>query len=984
MEAEGADLTEAFYRFELRGRGWYGSDQFVMLEPAYEPFSPPPYIPAPSGPPRDDGKRLTLFGRLVDQLNGVSSPPQLPDSARQKKEILAVPVVDAPEREDWAVFDLRVPPEYISRPETSARLLQTLRGAEGPLSFEMVGIGGEVHIQLVAGESDVPHLMESLTGYCPDVTLTPGPDRLIRAYQDDQSTFVVDFGLSEEFFLPLASAKSFAIDPLISLVGALALAQENEFLCLQVLFEKVRNPWRQAVREAVMGPDGTGIFLDAPDLLKLAYEKTATPLFAVALRVAAQAEQLSAATRLAARVESFLNQFNNIAGNHLIPLTNEQYDDHAHMVAFLLRETYRAGMLLSTDELASIVHVPDASVRQAALARIGGRTKQAPACDAADGLCLGTNVHRGLATSVRVGPGDRLAHMHVVGASGTGKSTFLLGAALADMEAGHGVVVLDPHGDLIDDLLMRIPEDRLSEVILFDPSQADCPVGLNILAADTDAEREHLASDVVGMFQKLATSWGDSMGSVLSNAVLAIVESKRGGTLLDLRRFLLDAETRKEYLSEVDDEEIHFFWEKSFPIIGTRSIGPILTRLDSFLRSKTMRRVVGVPHSTFDWEEVLSGKRILLAKLSLGLLGAENGSLLGSLLVSQLHQAALRRQQVAKAERSPAFIYVDEFQHFVTPSMASLLSEGRKYGVGLVLAHQTLSQIAGSGVETAVLGNAYTRIVFRVSEGDAAKLGSGFSFFEPRDLLGLARGEAIVRLGGAENDCNLATTLPAPPLRTQPPLLWPSCPDTEPRVDAPDTAPSIDEANTPMNSYPQAEAAAAKAPDVFLPVLMPKSRHWGAEHRYLAHVAARLGQERGFRAVTEEPVAGGRVDVALRRDDLAIACEISVSTEVLHEVGNARKCLAASFEHVVLISTDEGKRTRLKNTLAEEGLAQVLVHSPEELAIFLDTLGDPTPQEKLVRGYKVRVKRQHQSASDMISRRDIVGKVVTRSVQREE
>lgn len=980
MDAEAEAVTEAFYRFELRGRGWYGSKGFVMLEPAYEPFQLPHLVVPNQDRPRDDGKRPSLFGNVLARLGG-AVPPQLP-APQLQSESWDVPVVDAPEREDFAVLDLRVPSGYVSRPESSARLLQALRAVESPLSFELIGTKGKVHVQLSAGESDVPHLTETLAGYYPDVSLIPGPDRLIRALDDNQETFVVDFGLSNEFFLPLASAKSFTIDPLISLVSALTIPQEGEFLALQVLFEKVRNPWREAVRSAMVGPDGTCIFGEHPDFLKAAFLKTETPLFAAVLRVGAQAKTESQAKRLAARVEAFIAQFGSITGNHLIPLSNEHYDDDSHRAAFLLRETHRAGMLLSTEELSSIVHVPDASVRQPALIRTGGRTKKAPSCDAPQGqaLHLGTNTHRGITTEVSLDPVERLAHMHVVGASGTGKSTLLLSAALQDIDAGHGVVVLDPHGDLIDDILLRVPEDRLSDIILFDPSEANCPVGINILHADTEGEREHLASDVVGMFRRLATSWGDSMGSVLANAVLAIVESQRGGTLLDLRRFLIDPATRQSYLAEVADEEVRFFWEKSFSLIGTRSIGPILTKLDSFLRSKTMRRVVGVPRSTFDWEEVLSGRRILLAKLSLGLLGEDNASLLGSLLVSQLHQAALRRQQVGKELRSPAFVYVDEFQHFVTPSMASLLSEGRKYAVGLVLAHQTLAQMSGSGVENAVMGNASTRLIFRVGDADAGKLASGLSFFTAPDLLNLGRGQAVARLGSAERDCNLTTAPPSLPLRSGNPISWPT---VEPEPDDPNDEEEVQEDHSSAPSRSGLESSPSSSPDAFLPVIHPKSRHWGAEHKYLAQVVARLGQERGFRAIHEEPVSGGRVDVSLRRADLAIACEISVSTEVTHELGNARKCLAAGFQHVVLIATDEGKRSRLHSASAELGRPEIRVCSPEELAQFLDTLQVPEAGEKLVRGYKVRVNRQKQSPDEAAKRRDAVGKVMAQSIKKE-
>lgn len=192
-------------------------------------------------------------------------------------------------------------------------------------------------------------------------------------------------------------------------------------------------------------------------------------------------------------------------------------------------------------------------------------------------------------------------------------------------------------------------------------------------------------------------------------------------------------------------------------MVGTRSIGPILTRLDGFLRPKLIRHIVGQKTPKLDLGQVLRSGQIFVAKLSQGLIGIENASLLGTLIVTRLHQVALARQAVAKEARRPFFLYADEAQHFVTPSMASLLTDVRKYGLGLVLAHQNLFQIRGSPVESALLGNAYTRIAFRVGDEDAKRLAEGCSFFEARDFRALGRGQAIGRIGSAEHDFNFVT-----------------------------------------------------------------------------------------------------------------------------------------------------------------------------------------------------------------------------------
>ncbi|MDO7836974.1 TraM recognition domain-containing protein [Sphingobium sp. HBC34] len=328
---------------------------------------------------------------------------------------------------------------------------------------------------------------------------------------------------------------------------------------------------------------------------------------------------------------------------------------------------------------------------------------------------------------------------------------------------------------------------------------------------------------------------------------------------------------------------------------------------------------------------------------------------------------ALARQRLIKGQRHPCFLYADEAQHFVTPSMASLLTEGRKYGLGLVLAHQNLRQIQGSPVEAALLGNAYSRILFRVGDDDARKLAAGLSFFEAHDLQALGRGEAVVRLGSAGNDCNLATRalsvleagkaearcdavraasrkrFAAPIARIEPPQR-----DHEMSV-APHPSDLQIAAVQPVQMPREVKARPA--------VLSPPTRP-EREHLYLQHLIARLGEERGFRAIMEEPVGEGRVDVSLRRDPLAIAIEVSVTTSADHEVENVRKCLTGTYSHVAIIVPHARKRAaiamRVQQIFPNAGVA---IMGPDEIVAFLDQFAPLKTEEKMVRGYKVRVKR---------------------------
>ena len=345
----------------------------------------------------------------------------------------------------------------------------------------------------------------------------------------------------------------------------------------------------------------------------------------------------------------------------------------------------------------------------------------------------------------------------MIGATGTGKSTFLLNSIVQDIQCGNGVAVLDPHGDLIESVLNYIPANRLKDVILIDPSDPEYSVGFNILKANTELEKEVLSSDLVSVFQRFSTSWGDQMTSVLANTLLAFLESSEGGTLLDVRRFLIEPTFRDRVLKTVSDPSILYYWNKEFPIIKTNSIGSILTRLDSFLRPKAIRHIFSQKEG-LNFSDILNSQKILLVKLSHGLIGESNSYLLGSLLVSKIYQTALSRQSTHMDDRKEFYVYIDEFQNFITPSISSILSGGRKYRLGLILAHQSLDQISSANTElaSALIANAGIRVCFRLGESDAVKLEKGFASFTSEDLLNLSTGEAICRVGRSDMDFNVS------------------------------------------------------------------------------------------------------------------------------------------------------------------------------------------------------------------------------------
>ena len=214
-----------------------------------------------------------------------------------------------------------------------------------------------------------------------------------------------------------------------------------------------------------------------------------------------------------------------------------------------------------------------------------------------------------------LGPEQRVRHTYVIGASGTGKSTLLLNLIVQDIQHGNGVGVLDPHGDLIDQILALVPEERAADVVLLDPSDEEYPVGFNILSAHSELEKNLLASDLVGVFRRLSASWGDQMSSVLANAILAFLESDRSGTLADLRRFLVEGDFRQAFLQTVRDPEVVYYWQKEFPLLTGKPQGPILTRLDTFRRPKLIRHMISQKENRLDFGAIMNEGKIFLAKI---------------------------------------------------------------------------------------------------------------------------------------------------------------------------------------------------------------------------------------------------------------------------------------------------------------------------------------------------------------------------------
>ncbi|MCA9356434.1 type IV secretion system DNA-binding domain-containing protein [Candidatus Nomurabacteria bacterium] len=329
---------------------------------------------------------------------------------------------------------------------------------------------------------------------------------------------------------------------------------------------------------------------------------------------------------------------------------------------------------------------------------------------------------------------DRRQHMYVLGKSGTGKSALLYNMIIQNIANGSGVCVVDPHGELVEDVLKSIPDHRLDDVIYFNPADITSHMGFNVLEIEDPKYKHLVASGLMGIFTKIwANAWSARMEYILNNSILALLDTP-GTTLLGIPRILVDKDYRQKIIENLKDPVVRAFWVHEYEAwqdkFRNEAIAPIQNKVGQFLSTAIIRNVVGQSNSTINIFDIMNEEKVFLVNVSKGRIGEDNSALLGGMLITKIQLAAMERVRIPEKDRKDFYLYVDEFQNFVTDSFASILSEARKYRLCLTIAHQYTGQLitdAGPAVRDAVFGNVGTMIIFRVGADDADFLEKEFS-----------------------------------------------------------------------------------------------------------------------------------------------------------------------------------------------------------------------------------------------------------------
>ncbi len=495
--------------------------------------------------------------------------------------------------------------------------------------------------------------------------------------------------------------------------------------------------------------------------LKNIESKIASPIVHAVVRVVASAATRPRAESILQELEGPFQQFADTAGNRLEfhPVSHRRIKTFAQQFSYRLFEAERA-LPLSTQELATIAHLPGSTSKVAAPEL--RQEKSAAAAPPSDlpqtGAVLGVNKFRGSTQEVRIVPEDRLRHLYVIGQTGTGKSTLLKNVIIQDIKSGAGVCMIDPHGSDVLDVLSAVPPERMADVIYFDPGATERPMALNMLEYDASRPEQKtlVVDELFGIFKKLFGASPESMGPAFeqyfrNSALLVMEDPASGNTLLDITRVFSDEAFRLQKLAACKNPIVKRFWEdiamKTTGEQGLENYAPYVTnKFDVFTTNEIMRPIIAQQHSSFNFREIMDTKKILLVNLAKGRIGEINANLLGLIIVGKFLIAALSRADSVGKEMAPFYLHIDEFQNVTTPSIATILSEARKYRLSLTVAHQFIAQLTDE-IRDAVFGNVGSICAFRIGAADAEQLEKQFApTFSARDLMNVDNRNAYIKM----------------------------------------------------------------------------------------------------------------------------------------------------------------------------------------------------------------------------------------------
>ena len=686
-----------------------------------------------------------------------------------------------------------------------------MTGRHDHFSFEIVAYGGLISFYVVVSKYLRDYMEQHISAQYPDAQIEEVDEYNLFTPQSEIAATTLT--LKKQYIFPIRTYRELDVDPLSSLTNVLSKIAPDESAVIQYVARSAKAEWRnwgarvakdihngRTVKEAVGRSGLMGVLfvlfrtfvpekkveldqkrqLSARDeeIVKSLENKVSKAGLGVNIRIIVSTKsQERSQAYLKDIVDSFSQYSSFEYGNGF-----ERQDPYFKKDQLILDFIYRSfnkkkRLVLNTEEMASLFHFPLVTTETPNIRWLIARKAPAPTNLPKEGIILGKNLYRGEEQVIRIKPKDRQRHVYVIGKSGVGKSVLLSNMIIQDIVNGEGVGVIDPHGDLINDVLAHIPKERAEDVIHFNPSDLDRPMGLNMLEVSSPDQKDFAVQEMISIFYKLfpPEMIGPMFEHNMRNVMLTLMEDEEHpGTITDIPRMFTDPAFQKYKLSKVKDHVVRAFWEqemaKTSDFHKSEMLGYLISKVGRFVENSMMRNIIGQPKSGFNFEDVMNNKKILLVNLSKGTTGEVNSSLLGLILVSKLQMAAMKRASMPEEERKDFYLYIDEFQNFVTDSIATILSEARKYRLDLTIAHQYIGQLlqdnGDSKIKDAVFGNVGTMLAFRVGVDDSEVLAREFDpVFNEFDAMNVEMYTANIKLlidNTTSKPFNMATYPPQP------------------------------------------------------------------------------------------------------------------------------------------------------------------------------------------------------------------------------
>lgn len=654
-------------------------------------------------------------------------------------------------------------------------------------SFEIFLVNKAIHFYVTVPSEHAQYMTSLISSSYPVSFITTTDDPL-KQITSSKHIAIGDMKQSSPYYLPIKTYADFSIDPLTSLIGFMAKQSEDITMVVQIIVTPASFAWqgnilRQTteVKKGSTGEEGPSVEYALPKAQMT--KKASFQGGKAVIRLAVGSNNLPPTPYLHDLAGTF-GSFSLGEGNQLTlkkPIIRK--------VAFLNRIKHRTTPLFerryqifNSQELATLWHPPGLLLAGIKNISWGKTLKGEPPENLPTALTLTDEEKQKVnffaqaefknnETIFGIKDEDRRKHVYIMGKTGAGKSTLIANMAIDDIRKGRGIGVIDPHGDLTEQILDYIPKRRLNDVVYLEPFDTERPFSLNVLEIKNKQHKDLIASGIVGIFAKIyADSWGPRLEYILRNTIFSLLEIE-GTTLIDALRILSEKSYRDRVVPQIKDPVIRNFWEQEFDKMTDKlrveAISPIQNKVGQFVSSKMIRNIIGQPKSTIDLEDIMNNKKILLLNLSQGKLGEDNASLLGAMIITQIQLAAMNRAFMKEEDRQDFFLYVDEFQNFATSSFIKILSEARKYRLAITLANQYIDQLDIT-IQKAIFGNAGTLVSFVTGAGDAALLQQEYAgIYTQNDLVSLGNHEIVLKLSidGMSSMPFPAKTLPPPSLK---------------------------------------------------------------------------------------------------------------------------------------------------------------------------------------------------------------------------